>query len=65
MSSRAIQQADWGRERYLLEKFGNQLFDRPGRNCAKAMKGSRLMTQVSMHLANRRRNESPNAQAHL
>jgi hypothetical protein len=30
VSSRAIQQADWGREQYLLAKYGSQLFPRAG-----------------------------------
>jgi hypothetical protein len=30
VKSRAIQEADWGRERYLLTKYGSQLFPRAG-----------------------------------
>jgi hypothetical protein len=29
-SARAIRTADWGRERYLLQKYGSHLFDRAG-----------------------------------
>jgi hypothetical protein len=30
VSSRALREADWGRERYLLEKYGGELFRRAG-----------------------------------
>jgi hypothetical protein len=34
--SAAIQEADWGRERYLLAKYGNRLFDRAGEELREA-----------------------------
>lgn len=34
--SAAIREADWGRERYLLAKYGNRLFDRAGEELREA-----------------------------
>jgi hypothetical protein len=34
--SAAVQDADWGRERYLLAKYGNRLFDRAGEELREA-----------------------------
>ncbi|MGD9387415.1 MAG: hypothetical protein PVI87_04225 [Gammaproteobacteria bacterium] len=39
--SAAIQAADWGRERYLLGKYGNRLFDRAGEELREAYEGMR------------------------
>jgi hypothetical protein len=36
VSSASIQQADWGRTRYLLSKYGNQLFPRAGEEIREA-----------------------------
>lgn len=37
----AIQSADWGRERYLLAKYGNRLFDRAGEELREAYENMR------------------------
>jgi hypothetical protein len=40
-NSAAIREADWGRERYLLGKYGNRLFDRAGEELREAYEGMR------------------------
>lgn len=40
-SSRAMQEADWGREQYLREKYGNRLFDRAGEEIRAAYERAR------------------------